>query len=46
MQNTMMNLYQSQIDDARYRNDYLMQSRMSGGGTMLPASSRNPFNIS
>lgn len=45
MQNTMMNLYQSQIDDARYRNDYLMQSRMSGGGTMLPASSRNPFNI-
>jgi hypothetical protein len=45
MQNTMMNLYQSQIDDARYRNDYLMQTRMSGGGTMLPASSRNPFNI-
>ena len=46
MQNTMMNLYQSLIEDSRFQRDAFMNSRMSGGGTLLPASSRNPFNIS
>lgn len=46
MQNTLMNMYQGQLNDARDQNNYMMNSRMSGGGTLLPASSRNPFNIS
>jgi hypothetical protein len=45
MQNSMLNLYQMQLDDARDQRDLLFNSRMSGGGTLLPASSRNPFNI-